>query len=711
MKSISIVLLAILFLVNRSDSQITSSASGNWSAGATWVGGVVPAAGNDVIIAASQTVTIDIASAECNALTINGNLTFPDATGMQITIYGNCLIGATGFFNVYQSGSPTAIRTHTIVFYRDLTVTSGGRIDMRRGSGTTVAVGRVIFSGNTNSSISLSQTTYGSSIEEFNSVVINKTGGAKVILATGTLFQNNNSTTAGDTLVFISGMIETGSNMWVHLATSSAAVSGASSTSYVNGILGRGMSNSAGSNRRIDIGDSAGYRPITVQSITSGAATGHYVWAKVIGGNANTGSSAFTGGIDKVSEIRYYQVGYTSGAGAASMSFARFSPSYRNDDGVNPGNTDLRTAYSIDGRATWNGNGPSSDTTNLSVIPKTLVSDSLTTAVVRNGGDVLYVALARATGTTTNPLNSIPLTPTFTMNVTSVDFTPLFLGTTRKDSVTVTNDGSDTLRILGIISTSPRFTLTDTAGVIAPAGSKTFVITFAGTDTLLVTAKIIFTHNAAQGKDTLSVQGKASLTPQAVLSFNKSQISFGLLAVGASKKDSVLVSNTGTDTLKITSVVSTRGIFVPGFTSATILPEVGKYCVITVTLDSAKQRTAYVVFTSNGKKGIDSLKVTVDPSTGIVDIEGVPLRYGLEQNYPNPFNPTTSISFSVPTDQLVTLTIYDLLGRQVDVLTNSLAHGGTHTVVWNAEGQASGFYLYRIQAKNFIAVRRMVLIK
>lgn len=814
MKSISIVFLTIFFLVNRSDAQITSSASGNWSAGATWVGGVVPTAGDNVVVASGHTVTIDTTNAVCNDLSVSGTVTFPDVNARAITINGNCSIGATGKFNTYASGNPVGIKYQNIVLYKDLTVSTGGTFDMRRGSNPNVGVGRVVFAGTSNSVITLSQTVYGSSTEEFNSVVINKTGGAKVILAAGNLFQNNNTATAADTLLFVSGVIETGANTWAHLSTGSGSIQGASASSYINGKIGRGISNGGGvTSRDFPVGDTAKYRPMNLRLIAPVNGTGHYVWVKIVNGNANMGSSAFSSGIDKVSVLRYYEFGYLQNAGsAATMGFYGFRPTYNTDDGVNSGNSDLRVAYSTDNRATWIGAGPTNDTTALINPPTAIAGDSLAPAINANTGTSMFVSLSRATGTTTNPLTNIPSAPTFTMNVTSVDFTPVFVGTTREDSVTVTNGGNDTLRILEISSTSPRFTLTDTTGVIAPSGSKTFVITFAGTDTLLVTAKIIFTHNAAQGKDTLSVQGKASLTPQAVLSLNKtqinfgyvsigqwksdsivvantgndtlwitnivstsaafvcsdsafdispagskkifvtytaadtnsangllvfssnaptvkdtvklqgkgaqallslnkSQISFGVLAVGASKKDSALVSNTGTDTLKISSVVSTRAIFVPGFASATILPGQGKYCVITVTLDSAKQRTAYVVFTSNGMKGVDSVKVTVDPSTGIADNESVPLRYGLEQNYPNPFNPSTTISFSVPSEQLTILTVYDILGREVATLIHEIVRGGNHAIVWDAKGQPSGVYLFRIQAKNFIEVRRALLIK
>ena len=78
-------------------------------------------------------------------------------------------------------------------------LTNNGTLDFRGGSnGSGTANGVLLtFDGTTNSNISLTSTTYQSSVEEFNSITINKTGGAKVILAAGNLFQSNNSSTGG----------------------------------------------------------------------------------------------------------------------------------------------------------------------------------------------------------------------------------------------------------------------------------------------------------------------------------------------------------------------------------------------------------------------------------------------------------------------------------------------------------------------------------
>jgi hypothetical protein len=81
----------------------------------------------------------------------------------------------------------------------------------------------------------------------------------------------------------------------------------------------------------------------------------------------------------------------------------------------------------------------------------------------------------------------------------------------------------------------------------------------------------------------------------------------------------------------------------------------------------------------------------------------------LHQNYPNPFNPATEISFSIPAASLVSLKIFDALGREVSVLLESELHAGNYVRQWNAEGKASGVYFYRLQAGRFTDTKKLVL--
>jgi hypothetical protein len=89
----------------------------------------------------------------------------------------------------------------------------------------------------------------------------------------------------------------------------------------------------------------------------------------------------------------------------------------------------------------------------------------------------------------------------------------------------------------------------------------------------------------------------------------------------------------------------------------------------------------------------------------------LPKSFALSQNYPNPFNPTTSIKYSVPKQTLVKLVVYDLLGREVAVLVNTMKQPGSYEANFDASNLASGAYFYRIEAGDFTDVKKMVLIK
>ncbi|MBK7500635.1 MAG: T9SS type A sorting domain-containing protein [Ignavibacteriales bacterium] len=83
----------------------------------------------------------------------------------------------------------------------------------------------------------------------------------------------------------------------------------------------------------------------------------------------------------------------------------------------------------------------------------------------------------------------------------------------------------------------------------------------------------------------------------------------------------------------------------------------------------------------------------------------------LEQNYPNPFNPSTTISFSIQTDQFVTLKVFNAIGEEMATLINKNLTRGTHNINFNADGLSSGFYIYRLESGNQVQVRKMMLLK
>ena len=100
----------------------------------------------------------------------------------------------------------------------------------------------------------------------------------------------------------------------------------------------------------------------------------------------------------------------------------------------------------------------------------------------------------------------------------------------------------------------------------------------------------------------------------------------------------------------------------------------------------------------------------------ISDGDNLPISYKIHQNHPNPFNPVTTIRYDLPEDGLVNITIYDMMGRQINTLVNGQQAAGYNIVQWNAtntfgEAVSAGLYLYTIHAGDFTQTRKMVLLK
>ena len=91
-------------------------------------------------------------------------------------------------------------------------------------------------------------------------------------------------------------------------------------------------------------------------------------------------------------------------------------------------------------------------------------------------------------------------------------------------------------------------------------------------------------------------------------------------------------------------------------------------------------------------------------------------KFKLNQNYPNPFNPVTSLSYVLPKDSFVSITIYDMLGNDINKLVESKQTSGFKSVQWNAtnnfgEPVSAGVYLYSITAGDFRKTKKMILLK
>jgi Secretion system C-terminal sorting domain len=120
--------------------------------------------------------------------------------------------------------------------------------------------------------------------------------------------------------------------------------------------------------------------------------------------------------------------------------------------------------------------------------------------------------------------------------------------------------------------------------------------------------------------------------------------------------------------------------------------------------------SCFNVVEGNGGGGLYAYSGCSGSLVGIGNSQ-TPVSFKLSQNYPNPFNPTTKISYALPKSGLVTLRVYDILGKEVSVLVNEVKNAGNYSLDFNAAGLTSGIYFYKLESNGISDIKKMMLIK
>jgi hypothetical protein len=106
-----------------------------------------------------------------------------------------------------------------------------------------------------------------------------------------------------------------------------------------------------------------------------------------------------------------------------------------------------------------------------------------------------------------------------------------------------------------------------------------------------------------------------------------------------------------------------------------------------------------------GRNGVVGIVTEVEPQ------RSEPVSFDLKQNYPNPFNPATTINYDLPVDAHVTMTVYDVLGKEVATLVDGFVEAGYHHAVLNAANLSSGVYFYRVHAGPYVDTKKLLLLR
>lgn len=126
-------------------------------------------------------------------------------------------------------------------------------------------------------------------------------------------------------------------------------------------------------------------------------------------------------------------------------------------------------------------------------------------------------------------------------------------------------------------------------------------------------------------------------------------------------------------------------------------------------LQPGEQRKASFTFSLNKFAPINSVQKLYFKTSNVnneswikeVSIKILPPgKYEVYQNYPNPFNPSTTISYQIPSNGLVSVRIFDVLGKEIFKLKDEIQNAGYHEVFWNGSNRASGMYIYQVTFEN-----------
>jgi photosystem II stability/assembly factor-like uncharacterized protein len=306
---------------------------------------------------------------------------------------------------------------------------------------------------------------------------------------------------------------------------------------------------------------------------------------------------------------------------------------------------------------------------------------------------------------------SILSTTLFANKKDTLIFESTELGSSKIDSMLIRNMGDTILTIHSIYSTDSSFSVSPSTSIINTSDSQYIKVKFSPENLGLNTGIIFFMSNANTSPDQIQVVGRGRA---AILELSQRQITFPPTPLNQSFDTLIYVSNIGNDTLKIFEILGNSGYFSYHSASSIIYP--GDFVTDTIRFenDSLGTFSGTLIIGSNSISSPDTIFVSgsTDTSFNILKHEENAInRYILYQNYPNPFNPSTTFEFDLPEKSAIILSVYNLLGERVATVFSKHVSAGKYQIEWDASHFASGIYIYRMEAGNFIDIKKFILMK
>lgn len=270
----------------------------------------------------------------------------------------------------------------------------------------------------------------------------------------------------------------------------------------------------------------------------------------------------------------------------------------------------------------------------------------------------------------------------------------------------------DELTISSMTITGPFSVETVTPTILEPSGELVITVTFNADSLGWQTGELTINHSGPGGSLTCEVTAFAASSSLSL--FTGATTNFGDVRIGTQDSALVGLRSEGNVPLTIHSV-STQAPFSVTFNGPVLLQPGPLLRILPRVFPTALgEQHGWLIINHSAATSPDSVELVVNgtPNLDANPDAGLPTEFALYQNYPNPFNPTTNIAFDLPQSSNVSLKLYNLQGQLVrKLLTGQEVSAGRHTVELVATGLATGVYIYRIEAANFTADRKLLLLK
>ena len=298
-----------------------------------------------------------------------------------------------------------------------------------------------------------------------------------------------------------------------------------------------------------------------------------------------------------------------------------------------------------------------------------------------------------------------------------LNFDEVLINSSKSLTITITNTGTVDLEISEVSISGDGFTLFRVGNpiTISAGNSTNIAVQFSPIEVKAYTGTITLTHNAGNSPITIPLTGTGAEPATHSITVSPNPLAFGDVKLSSYRDLPIVIKNESNVGLIITNfeinVGNVSSFSIVDAIDIAVAPTVSYTATVRFSPDGTGAKVATLKIVTNIGEETVNLSGSGTPTISVDKLSEIPNTYNLMQNYPNPFNPTTIIEYTIPKDEFVKLTVYDINGKIIKELVNDYKSVGKYSVGFNASGYSSGTYYYKLEAGEYKNMKKMVLLK